>query len=248
MTQTPRDVPLTPDQLDELKAFDTPTISNALELLGFRERDRNEGILSARIQSVFPHFPPMVGYAATLLFETRQPPRGKFQADREDYWRYVLSAPKPTVTVGQDIDPAPAGGSLWGEVQANIHRALGCVGVVLEGAIRDLDPLEALHYPAFAREIVVGHAWAHIVDYGLPVTVGDVLVHPGDLIHADRHGVLVIPREAASQVAAGCRAIIDAERPLIAVCQDAEHFSLERLSSAYRQFSKLYPTAKPQDP
>lgn len=239
---------LTTDQLDELKAFDTPTVSNALELLGFREQNRNDGIMHPRIRSMFPQMPPMVGYAATLLFETRQPPRGKFQVAREDYWRYVLAAPKPTVTVGQDIDPAPAAGSLWGEVQGNIHRALGCVGVVLEGAVRDLDPLEALRYPAFAREVVVGHSWAHIIDFGLPVTVGDVLVHPGDLIHADRHGVLVIPHEAAPQVAAACRTIVEVERPLIAVCQDQANFSIEWLISAYSEFNKTYPSARPQDP
>jgi regulator of RNase E activity RraA len=190
----------------------------------------------------------MVGYAATHLFETRQPPRGKFQVPREDYWRYVQSAPKPTISVGQDIDPAPAGGSLWGEVQANIHRALGCVGVVLEGAVRDLEPLETMQYPVFAREVTVGHSWAHIIDFGLPVSVGDVLVHPGDLIHADRHGVLVIPYDAARNVAAACRTIVEVERPLIAVCQDKENFTLERLVRAYSVFSQTYPSARPQDP
>lgn len=238
--------PLTAGQIEALQQYDAPTVSNALELLGFRAHDRNAGVMSSRIRAQFPAMPPMIGYAATLLFETRQPARGKLSVKRDDYWRYVLTVPAPRVTVGQDIDPPPAAGSLWGEVQGNVHRALGCVGVVLEGAVRDLPPLEALNYPVFAREVVVGHSWAHIIDYGLPVEVGGVTVRSGDLVFGDRHGVLVIPHEAAPLVADACRQIVEMERPLIAVCQDAEHFTLDRLIEAYAEFSKSYPEAKPQ--
>lgn len=233
--------PLTAAQIEALKSFDAPTVSNALELLGFRDDDRNAGIMSPRIRSMFPHLPPLVGYAATLLFETRQPARGRLQIQREDYWRYILTVPEPRVSVGQDIDPAPAAGSLWGEVQANIHKALGCIGVVLEGAIRDLAPLEAMQYASFAREVVVGHSYAHVIDFGQAVEVGDVLVHSGDLIFADRHGALVIPHEAAPRVAEACQRIVDMERPLIAVCQDRANFTLERLIEAYRKFKEEYP-------
>lgn len=245
MTNLP-ETPLTAAQIDELKQFDAPTISNALEMLGYRDPDRNAGIMAARITSMFPNLPPMIGYAATLVFETRQPARGKLQSQREDYWRYVITVPGPRVSVGQDIDPAPAAGSLWGEVQGNVHRALGCIGVVLEGAVRDLPPLEALGYPVFAREVVVGHSWAHIIDYGLPVDVGGVTVRSGDLIFADRHGVLVVPHAAAPQLAAACHTIVELERPLIAVCQDAENFTIERLVEAYKVFSQSYPEAKNQ--
>lgn len=238
--------PLTAAQIEELKQFDAPTISNALELLGFRDQDRNAGIMSSRIQAMFPDMPPLVGYAATLVFETRQPARGKLRIEREDYWRYILTVPAPRVTVGQDIDPAPAAGSLWGEIQGNVHRALGCAGVVLEGAVRDLPPLEPLNYPVFAREVVVGHSWAHIIDFGLPVEVGGVTVRSGDLIFGDRHGVLVIPHEAALLLPEACQRIVDMERPLIAVCQDQENFTLERLIAAYKEFSKSYPEAKTQ--
>lgn len=238
--------PLTAAQIEELRRFDAPTVSNALEILGFRNQDRNAGIMAPRIRAMFPHLPPLVGYAATLVFETRQPARGRLHIAREDYWRYLLTVPGPRVTVGQDIDPMPSAGSLWGEVQGNIHRALGCAGVVLEGAVRDLPPLEALKYPVFAREVVVGHSWAHIIDFGLPVEVGGVTVRSGDLVFGDQHGVLVIPHEAAPLLAEACQRIVDLERPLLAVCQDQENFTLERLIEAYKVFSKDYPEAKTQ--
>lgn len=237
---------LSDTQLETLKKYDAPTVSNALELLGFRELDRNAGIMSARIRSLFPQLPSLVGYAATFLCETSQRPRGKLQVEREDYWRYILTLPEPRVSVGQDIGPTPSAGSLWGEVQANIHLALGCKGVVLEGAVRDLAPLEALKYPCFAREVVVGHSYAHFVDFGQTVRVGNVLVHSGDLIFADMHGVLVIPDEAAPRVAEACQRIVEMERPLIAVCQDRKNFTLERLLAAYRTFKQEYPEAKMQ--
>ncbi len=233
-------------QIEALKKYDAPTVSNALELLGFRELDRNAGIMSSRIRSIFPHLPPLVGYAATFLCETRQRPRGKLRVEREDYWRYILTLPEPRVSVGQDIDPSPAVGSLWGEVQANVHLALGCKGVVLEGAVRDLTPLELLQYPCFAREVVVGHSYAHFVDFGQTVRVGDVLVHSGDLIFADMHGVLVVPIEAVPSLEDACRQIVEMERPLIAVCQDRENFTLERLVAAYNTFKQEYPEAKAQ--
>src|SRR5439155_19731486 len=141
--------------------------------------------MAPRIHAMFPQLPPLVGYACTFLFSTRHPPQGKLYADREDYWRYILTMPEPRLAIGQDIDPSPAAGAIWGEVQTSIHLALGCQGVILEGAIRDLEPLEALRYPSFAREVVVGHAYSHLVDFGHPIEVGEVLVQPGDLIHAD---------------------------------------------------------------
>src|SRR5260221_2584697 len=241
-------VPLTPAQIEELRGFDSPTVANALELLTDLDRDRRTGIMAPRIKALFPKMKPLVGYASTLLFSARHPPQGKLYADREDYWRYILTVPEPRVSVGQDIDPPPAAGAIWGEVQTNVHLALGCQGVIWEGAVRDLDPLEALGYPCFAREVVVGHAYAHLVDFGVPVEVGDVLVQPGDLIHADLHGVIVIPHEAAARVADMCRQIIGAEQPLIAYCKDRKNFSLDGLVAAYEQFKKAYPDVEPPTP
>jgi 4-hydroxy-4-methyl-2-oxoglutarate aldolase len=238
-------MPLLPAQIEELRAYDTPTVANALELLIGPERDRRSGIMAPRIHAMFPQLPPLVGYACTFLFSTRYPPQGKLYADREDYWRYILTMPEPRLAIGQDIDPSPAAGAIWGEVQTSIHLALGCQGVILEGAVRDLEPLEALGFPCFAREVVVGHAYSHLVDFGNPVEVGEVLVQPGDMIHEDRHGVIVIPDYAAPRVAEMCRRIVEAERPLITVCKDRENFTLDRLIEAYGRFKREYPDVEP---
>jgi 4-hydroxy-4-methyl-2-oxoglutarate aldolase len=243
MTDLAMTAPLSPAQIEELTEFDTPTMANALELI--RPWDRRSGIMSPRIRAMFPEMKTLVGYASTFLFTTRSLAHGKLYADWQDYWRYVVTVPEPRVSVGQDIDPAPAGGSLWGEVQANIHMALGCKGVILEGAVRDLAPVRALGYPVFAREVAVGHCHAHFIDFGHPVEVGDVVVNPGDLVCADGHGVIIIPYDAAPRLAEMCRKIIDVEKPLIAVCKDRRNFSIERLVEAYDQFMKEYPVEGP---
>lgn len=233
--------PLSPAQIEELREFDTPTIANAIELID-PSWDRVSGIMEPRIRSLFPEKKPLVGYATTLLSETRHPATSKkFYVNNEDYWRHILTVPEPRVSVCQDISPPPSLGSLWGEVQANIHMALGCVGAILEGGVRDLDPIQRLDYPCFAREVNVGHAYGHIVDCGHPVEVGGVVVCSGDLIHADLHGVIVIPNEAAPQLAEHCRRIFEMERPVIELCSDHENFTLEQLIETYEQFAQEYP-------
>ena len=235
-------IPLTSAQIDDLRQFTTPTIANALELVS--SWDRISGIMAPRIKALFPEMKTLVGYACTSVLATRQPAQGKFYADWQDYWRYVLTVPGPRVSVGQDIDPAPSVGSIWGEVQANIHLALGCVGAIVEGAMRDLDEMQALNFPCFSREVVVSHSHAHFIDFGCPVQVGGVIVHSGDLVHADRHGVMIIPQTVAPLLAEACRQIIKAESRLIATCQDRENFSLNRLVEAFSQFMKDYPVEK----
>jgi 4-hydroxy-4-methyl-2-oxoglutarate aldolase len=226
-------------QIEDLRQFTTPTVANALELLG--SWDRFSGIMAPRIRALFPEMKPIVGYACTSLLSTRKPAQGKLYADWPDYWRYVTSIPEPRISIGQDIDPAPSAGSIWGEVQANIHQALGCVGAVVEGAMRDLEEMRALQFPCFARDVVISHGFAHFIDFGNPVEVGGVVVRSGDLIHADRHGVMVIPDEAAPHLAELCRKIVDAETRLLAVVKDRKNFSVDRLTQAFSQFTEEYP-------
>ena len=245
MTMPLPNEPLSDEQIEELRNYDTPTVSNALELLN-PNWDRNSGLMAPCIRALFPEKRPLVGYASTFLFETRQPARSrKLYVEWPDYWRYVRSVPAPRVSVGQDLDAPDSTGSMWGEVQANIHLALNCAGVILEGAVRDLDPMREMDYPCFATEIRVGHGYAHLVDVGHPVEVGGVLVHSGDLIHADLHGMLVIPHQYGSRLADTCRWIVEMERPLIAVCKDSENFTLDRLIAAYGQFTQEYPEDAP---
>ncbi|MBA3440797.1 MAG: RraA family protein [Pyrinomonadaceae bacterium] len=221
-------------ELEALKRISTPTISNAIET--FNLRPRNEGYMSPEVRCLFPDLGAMVGYAVTARIKADQPATDGQQASRFDYWDYVLKMPAPRIAVVQDLDQPPAIGSFWGEVNASVHRALECVGTITDGGVRDLDEVHAFGFHFFAAEVIVSHAYIHLIDFGGPVKVGGLVVNPGDLIHADKHGAIVIPHEIAREVA-GAAAMIEAtERRIINYCQSSD-FSVERLKALVRELT-----------
>ena len=132
--------------------------------------------------------------------------------------------------VGQDLDYPNVIGSFWGEVQSNIHTRLGCVGTVTDGGVRDLDEMRAKGFNAFATEVLVSHAYVHIVDANVPVTVGGLTVTPGDIIMGDKHGVIGIPKEIAAEIPAAAKAVEARERTIIDLCNSPD-FTPDRLKS-----------------
>ena len=140
-----------------------------------------------------PEMGPVAGYAVTVVIE----PGNKEHPQRNpgawsEYRRYIASVPGPKIVVVQDLDKPETFGSFWGEVNSSIHKALGCVGTITDGAIRDLDEMRAVGYKAIARRLCVGHAHTYPVRWGCPVEVFGRSVNPGQLIHADKHGFMVI--------------------------------------------------------
>jgi regulator of RNase E activity RraA len=146
----------------------------------------------------------------------------------------VLSIPAPRVIVVHDLDEPRGQGAQWGEVQANIHRALGCAGVVTDGSVRDLDEVRALGFQFAAAHISVSHAYVHMVDFGLPIKVGGLWVKPGDLIHADQHGAVTIPAEIAPRIPEAVVKVEADERKIISLCKSST-FSADGLKQLYKQ-------------
>jgi 4-hydroxy-4-methyl-2-oxoglutarate aldolase len=219
--------------LENLKAIDSCTVANAIET--FDVRLRNTGFADSRIRCIFREFPPMIGYAATARIRTSEPPmEGHSYHERTDWWEHVLSIPKPRVIVVQDIDDHPGRGSFVGEVHANIFLALGCVGLVTNGAVRDLPPVRATKFHLFAGCISVSHAYAHIFDFGGVVEVGGLRIQPGDLIHGDRHGVQTVPQEIADKIPAAAKQILEKEQALIALCH-SPNFTIDKLRAGVKK-------------
>jgi regulator of RNase E activity RraA len=221
--------PLPPAQLDALRKFDAPTVANAIET--FNVRPRNTGFMSPDVRCMFPDLGVMVGYACTAIIAADHQPPAKPKVSRPDWWRKILDTPAPRVIVMQDSDTQPVG-SFWGEVQGNIHKALGCIGLVTNGGVRDLDEVRALGFHFFASAILVSHAYVHLVDIDVPVSVGGMVVQPGDLIHADKHGAQVIPHDIAADIPKAVADIAANERRIIDVCQSPD-FSLDKLMQVY---------------
>jgi 4-hydroxy-4-methyl-2-oxoglutarate aldolase len=199
-----------------LRRFSSPTIANAIET--FQIRPRTEGITGPGLHCFFPSLGPVVGYACTAVILSNQPAPEPRNVDRRRYWEYVRSMPAPRISVVQDLSETP-GGAYWGEVNANIHLALGSQGVITNGTVRDLTEVERTGFHFFASGVQVSHGWAHLEDFNRPVKVFGMLVYPGDLIHADKHGAVVIPKEIAREVAAAAEKVEAAEKPMLAACK-----------------------------
>ncbi len=213
-------------QLDALRRYNTPTISNAIEL--FNLRPRQTGFLPHTIRCLLPDLGPIVGYAVTSRTRASKPAPDEPPGDLlGNYLRYVASQPGPLVAVGEDLDDPPGLGAQFGEVTATIHQKLGCVGHITSGCPRDLDEVRALGFQLFGLNPCVSHAYVRLVEFGTPVRIGGVEIHPGELIHADKHGVCLIPAEAAPRLALACAEVERRERPLLEICRSAD-FSLER--------------------
>ena len=221
--------PLNVDVLDALRSLDTPTICNALEVVA--PHRRSHGYTTSPLVCPDPGT-VMVGYARTATIRAAAPSgRGGDDdlAMRVGYYRHVAEGPHPTVTVIEDIDAAPGYGAWWGEVNSSVHAGLGSLGVITNGSIRDLDDW-APGFGALAGSIGPSHAWVHVVEYAVPVTVNGMSVRPGDLIHADRHGAVVVPVEVAADIGAAAAKIAAAERVLIEAAR-SEDFSIDRLTA-----------------
>lgn len=201
--------PLSTEVLDRLRRFDTPTVCNVVEL--FDIRSRIAGYMDQRIQACYPKLPPMVGYAATATFRSSEAPRdGDAYSGLAEQVASFATLPQPFVVVFQDLDDPPASAT-FGEVMCTTYKAFGAVGLITSGAGRDLDQVETLNFPCFTGGTICAHGYCHIERINVPVRVGGVVIHPGDLLHGDRNGVTTIPNEIAASVANACSEFMAAE-------------------------------------
>src|SRR3984893_524039 len=181
-----------------LARFDTPTISNTIEL--FEVRPRNEGYMDARIRACFPEMPPVVGYASTATMRCAFPRReGDIYGSLDEQAARFSELPGPPIVVFQDLDDPPVAAT-FGEIMCTTYQSFGAAGLITSGAARDLDQVRRIGFPAFSNGVICSHGYSHIVDLHRTVRVGGLTVHPGDLIHADANGVTTIPLEIAGEV------------------------------------------------
>ena len=201
---------LTPAELQKLKRWNTPTIANALEQIS--RADPLSLVNLDETRDFMPEMGPMVGYAMTVVISGRDPRPKKEQPDNFlRYREYLASLPGPKIVVVQDIDQPNCYGSIWGEVGANNARALGCVGTITDGAVRDLDEMKSAGFKAIARRLSVSHAHCWPLSWGGEVKVFGTTVKPGQLIHADKHGFIIVPRDGQKRLLEAARFMDDNE-------------------------------------
>ena len=189
--------PLTPEQLEALRRIDSPTVSNAIERL--HVRPRLAGFAGWELRCAFPDLGTLIGYAVTCTAdsttESRQDERGLLRL-----WDAVEKAPKPCVVVIKDVGPERRRSCHMGEVMATTAKALGAAGCISDGGLRDVAEVRALGFHYFCPGFVVSHGNPIICEVNVPVTLAGLEVKPGDLLHGDVNGVLMIPDSVADRV------------------------------------------------
>jgi len=213
-------VGLLPEQLNELRRYDSPTICNAVELWNLRPR--STGYMNQKIKACFPSFPPMVGYALTSTFRSMSPPRGgDVYGSIGTQLDAFASLPGPPVIVFQDLDE-PCAAATFGEVMCSTYKRFGAQGLVTSGTGRDIAQVESLGFPVFTNGEMAAHGYCHIISINVPVTVGGMVIYPGDLIHGDLNGITTIPHEIATEVPGVCQEIADAEALILNYLKKAD--------------------------
>ena len=213
------------DALAALVAFDTPTICNALEVL--LPATRGRGYTTRPAHCGFPAMPPMVGFARTARIRAKRPPTEppeKLREMRHDYYRYIDAGRKPSIVLIEDLDGADAG--------------YGALGLVTNGSIRDIDQW-APGFQFLAGSIGPSHAYAHVVEFGGEIDVLGMRVQPGDIVHADRHGAVVVPADAVATLPAAARQVAEAEARILEVAH-APGSSAERLIDVFARLDAIH--------
>jgi regulator of RNase E activity RraA len=222
-----RHAALTKEEFQDLKSLDSCAVANAIER--FHVQLRNEGYAEAGLVCRYPHMPPVLGYAMTLKVRTGAPPsRGSTFLQNNGWWDTLLAVPAPRIVVLQDMDRLPGMGAVIGDLHACILKTLGCVGVITNGAVRDVTRIEAFDFQMYSKSLSVSHAYSHIVHIGGPVQIGSLEISPGDLLHGDGNGIVRIPRELATRIPATAAALRKKEEAILTYCHSTK-FSLEGL-------------------
>ena len=235
----PAATPIDPALLEALGRFDTPTVCNALEIVA--PQRRAIGFTRRALVCVRPELPAMVGYAATVTYRSAVPPTGtadERRARRIAYYEYVASLPRPSVIVVQDLDDPAGFGAMWGEVNTAVHQGLGALGVVTNGSVRDIDQF-APGFQALAGSIGPSHAYGSPAGWGEPVDVHGMTVRHGELVHADRHGAVVIPFDVAAAIPAAVDLLVRKERVILDLAR-APGFTIEALRAALKASDEIH--------
>ena len=219
-----------------LAQYDTPTISNVIEL--FEVRPRSAGFMDPRIRACFPEMPSIVGFASTATMRTACPrPEGAGHNVLDEQVARFAELPGPAIVVFQDLDDPPVAAT-FGEVMCSSYRCFGALGIITNGPARDLDQVRRLGFAAFSNGVVASHSYSHIASLHQPVRVGGLEVQAGDLLHADANGICNIPTAIASEAAHAAAEFVAAEAVVIDFARTGNR-DLKAYSEARKETMRL---------
>lgn len=205
---------ISPETLAALRAIDTPTICNVIEL--FEIQPQHTGYMNARIRANFPDMSAIVGFAATVTCRCSSPPAGSGDgySQLDDQIARFAELSGPPIVVMQDLDE-PQAAATFGEVMCTSYQKFGAVGLISSGAGRDLDQVRSIGFPVWTDGTIASHGYFHLLQTHVPVQLGGCVVHADDLVHADANGVSLIPRAIASEIPEAASQYLAAEEIIL---------------------------------
>ena len=222
---------------DLLRSVDTPTVCNAIEVAqgkrGFNGFTRGTMLCSD------PAGKPMVGYAVTAKIAALRPPTESpevIRARRMAYYKAMAEAPSPSVAVVEDKDYPDCIGAYWGEVNTTIHKGFGITGALTNGVMRDLGDMAA-DFPVVAGSIGPSHGFVHVTALDVPVSIFGLTVKPGDLVHADRHGAVIVPPEVVGRLEASIAKMQETEKLVLGPAREPG-FDFAKFETAWAAFER----------
>lgn len=226
---------MTPSLLQLLKTVDTPTVCNAIEVAqgkrGFDQFTRGTMLCSD------PEGGVIVGYARTAKIAALEPPQEApevIRARRMAYYKHMSEGPRPSVTVIEDVDFPNCIGAYWGEINTTVHKGLGVSGALTNGVMRDLGDLPD-EFPVVAGSVGPSHGFVHVREIGTPVEIFGLRIEDGDLLHADRHGALVIPADVLEVLEVSITKLLRTERLILEPARK-KGFDFETFVKAWEEF------------
>lgn len=226
------------DYFAALKAVDTPTIANAIEVvLGKRQGD---GFTRKTVLAADPNLPPICGFARTAKIKAATPSTEQTETianRRMSYYEYMANSEHHSIAVLEDLDYPHCVGAYWGEINTAVHKGFGLGGTLTNGVMRDLDAL-AEGYQVIAGSIGPSHAFVRVEEIDTPVNLFDLTIRPNDLVHADKHGAVIIPQDAQADILVAIQKMIAREKIVLNAAKQP-NFNFASFKQAWVEFEAL---------
>jgi 4-hydroxy-4-methyl-2-oxoglutarate aldolase len=223
-----------PEIIKELEKIDTPTITNVVasypksdNCMKLYDAWYGQWYTDTTIKCVYPEMGPKVGYVATVVFCEES---SKYTGvDRWALPDHFNDTKKPVVLVAEQQFPLELANrvGLFGEMMTTQYKALGVVGVVTNGPMRDIDAIKPLGVQYYCTGVTPAHGDMMIKSVGQPVSVGGMVVMPGEMVHMDLHGVVKFPAEEMGEILKRAKKLLEMEAGRADFFNDPS-FSLER--------------------
>ena len=221
-------IPVPLDRLDALTMFDTPTIANAMDSLQIKGRQFS----GSSIRAVTAGGKAICGVAITATMKEQW---GGNYSHVEPWMCFLEEIEKetlPVVAILKDESEIVGRDAMIGEGMSLAMRSVGAHAALCDGVIRDISAIREINFPVWANGLVADRGNIRFHQYQVPVNVGGMKVNPGDLIHMDENGAMVLPSDRVDEILASA-ADVNRNEAILFQLLNSTDFRVSQLRNHY---------------